>query len=225
MGRRAPAAASGRSPSSRRTRSWPAASSARCCRSPSGTASRCCRGARWPAAGSRAATAAARPHAGVEPRRAAARPATTSTLPGNAAKLEAVDALADLADEAGLSLVHLALAFVLEHPAVTSAIIGPRTFEQLEAQLGADKVAARPTTCSTGSTRSCRRARPSTTRTRGYVPPALTDAALRRRTPRARDPPGEGERYASPHGAGVAVGRRSLPFHRRQPRRTSWATK
>ena len=48
-----------------------------------------------------------------------------------------------------MSLIHLALAFVLNHPAVTAAIIGPRTMEQLESQLGAadvvlDADAARP---------------------------------------------------------------------------------
>jgi aryl-alcohol dehydrogenase-like predicted oxidoreductase len=52
-------------------------------------------------------------------------------LPGNQAKLEAADALAQLADDAGLSLVHLAVAWVLNNSAVTSAIIGPRTMEQL----------------------------------------------------------------------------------------------
>jgi aryl-alcohol dehydrogenase-like predicted oxidoreductase len=62
------------------------------------------------------------------------------SLPGNQAKLEAADALAQLADDAGLSMVHLALAFVLEHPAVTAPIIGPRTMEQLESQLGAADV-------------------------------------------------------------------------------------
>ena len=53
------------------------------------------------------------------------------------------------------------------HPAVTAAIIGPRTMEQLERQLGAADVDARPTTCSTASTRSCRRGRTSTLRMRG----------------------------------------------------------
>jgi aryl-alcohol dehydrogenase-like predicted oxidoreductase len=57
--------------------------------------------------------------------------------PANQAKLEAATALADLADETGISLIHMALAFVLEHPAVTSAIVGPRTAEHLEGQLGA----------------------------------------------------------------------------------------
>jgi aryl-alcohol dehydrogenase-like predicted oxidoreductase len=57
--------------------------------------------------------------------------------PENQRKLDAADALAQLADESGTSLVHLALAFVLRHPAVTAAIIGPRTMEHLESQLGA----------------------------------------------------------------------------------------
>src|SRR5690349_5320597 len=41
------------------------------------------------------------------------------SLPANQAKLEAADALAQLADERGISLIHLALAFVINHPAVT----------------------------------------------------------------------------------------------------------
>jgi aryl-alcohol dehydrogenase-like predicted oxidoreductase len=63
------------------------------------------------------------------------------SLPGNQRKLEAADALAVLAEEAGMSLVHMAIAFVINHPAVTAAIIGPRTMEQLESQLGALDVA------------------------------------------------------------------------------------
>ena len=62
------------------------------------------------------------------------------SIPANQAKLDAADALAQLADEAGISLIHMALAFVLCHPAVTSAIIGPRTMEHLESQLGAADV-------------------------------------------------------------------------------------
>jgi len=58
------------------------------------------------------------------------------SLPANQAKLDAADALGALADETGVSLIHLALAFVIRHPAVTAAIIGPRTIEQLESQLG-----------------------------------------------------------------------------------------
>jgi aryl-alcohol dehydrogenase-like predicted oxidoreductase len=62
------------------------------------------------------------------------------SLPGNQAKLDAADALGRLADEAGMSLIDMALAFVLEHPGVTAAIIGPRTMEQLDSQLGAADV-------------------------------------------------------------------------------------
>jgi aryl-alcohol dehydrogenase-like predicted oxidoreductase len=61
-------------------------------------------------------------------------------VPHNQAKLEAAEQLAQLADDAGLSLIHLALGFVLEHPAVSAAIIGPRTQQHLESQLGAADV-------------------------------------------------------------------------------------
>jgi aryl-alcohol dehydrogenase-like predicted oxidoreductase len=55
-------------------------------------------------------------------------------------KLVLANALNALAGAAGISLAHLAMAFVLEHPAVTSAIIGPRTYEQLDDLLAcADK--------------------------------------------------------------------------------------
>jgi aryl-alcohol dehydrogenase-like predicted oxidoreductase len=60
-----------------------------------------------------------------------------STNPANAAKLDAADALGALADEAGMSLIQMAIAFVTRHPAVTSAIIGPRTMEHLEPYLAA----------------------------------------------------------------------------------------
>jgi aryl-alcohol dehydrogenase-like predicted oxidoreductase len=59
------------------------------------------------------------------------------SIPGNQEKLDAVERLAQLAEQAGISLIHLALAFVIRHPAVTAAIVGPRTLEQLEGQLGA----------------------------------------------------------------------------------------
>ena len=57
--------------------------------------------------------------------------------PGNQRKLDAADALARLAEEAGMTLIQMALAFVLRHPAVTAPIIGPRTMEHLESQLEA----------------------------------------------------------------------------------------
>ena len=60
--------------------------------------------------------------------------------PANAAKLDAADALGALADEAGLTLIQMAIAFVTRHPAVTCAIIGPRTIEHLDTYLAADGI-------------------------------------------------------------------------------------
>ena len=102
------------------------------------------------------------------------------SLPGNQAKLEAADQLAVLAEEAGLSLIHLALAFVLSHPAVTSAIIGPRTMEQLTSQLDAAGV----TLTADVLDRIDQIVPPGTNLNAsdaGYQPPAIADAALRRR--------------------------------------------
>jgi aryl-alcohol dehydrogenase-like predicted oxidoreductase len=54
-------------------------------------------------------------------------------------RLDAVERLVPLADKAGLPLTHLAMAFAIAHPGVTSAIIGPRTMDQLDDLLaGAD---------------------------------------------------------------------------------------
>ncbi len=64
------------------------------------------------------------------------------SLPANQRKLDAAEALAQLADEAGMSLIEMAIAFVINHPAVTAAIIGPRTMEQLESQLPARRAQA-----------------------------------------------------------------------------------
>ncbi len=101
------------------------------------------------------------------------------SLPENQRKLEAADALAQLAEEAGLSLIELAIAFVLRHPAITSAIIGPRTMDHLESQLGAtevhlgddvldaiDRIVAPGVTTNPADD--------------GWVPPALDPAARRR---------------------------------------------
>jgi aryl-alcohol dehydrogenase-like predicted oxidoreductase len=60
--------------------------------------------------------------------------------PANQRKLAAVEQLARLAEEAGITLIQLAIAFVLNHPAITAAIIGPRTMEHLESQLAAADV-------------------------------------------------------------------------------------
>ena len=100
--------------------------------------------------------------------------------PANQRKLDAVEDLALLAEEAGVSLVHLALAFVAQHPAVTAPIIGPRTMEQLESQLGALEV----TLSSDVLDRIDEIVPPGVTISRddeGYLPPSLTETFLRRR--------------------------------------------
>ncbi|NBD23190.1 aldo/keto reductase [Paenibacillus glycinis] len=72
--------------------------------------------------------------------RATSRPALyDATIPANQGKAEALRKLNALADETGIALPHLALAFVRSHPGVSSVIIGPRTQEQLDGLLaGAD---------------------------------------------------------------------------------------
>jgi aryl-alcohol dehydrogenase-like predicted oxidoreductase len=102
------------------------------------------------------------------------------SAPTNQRKLEAVEQLARLAEKAGLSLVDLALAFVLRHPAVTAAIIGPRTMDQLESQLGAADVELSNEVLDQideivppGTNVSARDA--------GWIPPSVRNPALRRR--------------------------------------------
>jgi len=59
--------------------------------------------------------------------------------PANQRKLDVVEELALLAEANHMTLIDMAIAFVINHPGVTSAIVGPRTMEQLESQLtGAD---------------------------------------------------------------------------------------
>jgi aryl-alcohol dehydrogenase-like predicted oxidoreductase len=62
------------------------------------------------------------------------------STPENQRKLDAVEQLAQLADDAGITLIQLAIAFVLTHRAITASIIGPRTMDQLESQLAAAEV-------------------------------------------------------------------------------------
>jgi aryl-alcohol dehydrogenase-like predicted oxidoreductase len=100
--------------------------------------------------------------------------------PGNQAKLDAAESLAQLAEEAGLSLIHLALGFTLAHPAVTAPIIGPRTMDHLKSQIGAASV----TLSHDVLDRVDEIVPPGTTLSgadRGYVAPALQDPRLRRR--------------------------------------------
>jgi aryl-alcohol dehydrogenase-like predicted oxidoreductase len=101
-------------------------------------------------------------------------------LPGNRAKLEAAEQLAVLAEKAGVSLIHLALAFVIQHPGVTSAIIGPRTMEQLDSQLGAENVTLDEATLD----RIDEIVPPGTNLNppdSGWLPPSLTTPSRRRR--------------------------------------------
>jgi aryl-alcohol dehydrogenase-like predicted oxidoreductase len=72
----------------------------------------------------------------------AARPGARfdmSTL-ANQRKLDVVEELALLAEQSGMTLIEFALAWAINHPGVTSAIIGPRTMEQLESQLPSAQV-------------------------------------------------------------------------------------
>jgi aryl-alcohol dehydrogenase-like predicted oxidoreductase len=62
------------------------------------------------------------------------------TLADNRRKLTAVQALTLLADEIGVTLIEMALAWVMNHPALTSAIVGPRTMDHLDSQLTATAV-------------------------------------------------------------------------------------
>jgi aryl-alcohol dehydrogenase-like predicted oxidoreductase len=102
------------------------------------------------------------------------------SIPANQHKLEAAQALGELAEEAGISLIEMALAFVINHPAVTAAIVGPRTLEQLESQLPAleatlsadvldriDQLVPPGANINPGD--------------RGWEPPWLADPSLRRR--------------------------------------------
>jgi aryl-alcohol dehydrogenase-like predicted oxidoreductase len=101
-------------------------------------------------------------------------------IPGNQQKLTAVSALQQVADDAGLSLIELALGFVLEHPAVTSPIIGPRTMAHLESQLpalelrlGADVMDRIDDIVAPGTDLNATDV--------GWIPAPMADASLRRR--------------------------------------------
>jgi aryl-alcohol dehydrogenase-like predicted oxidoreductase len=102
------------------------------------------------------------------------------SIPANQRKLEAAQALGELAEQAGISMIEMALAFVINHRAVTAAIIGPRTIEHLDSQLAAlqtslsadvldriDEIVAPGVNVNPND--------------RGWDPPWLTDSSLRRR--------------------------------------------
>jgi len=102
------------------------------------------------------------------------------SLPGNQQKVEIVSALAETADAAGLSLVDLALGFVLAHPQVTCPIVGPRTMDQLDSLLPAAETRLSAELLD----RIDELVPPGTNLNNsdaGWDPPALTQAGLRRR--------------------------------------------
>jgi aryl-alcohol dehydrogenase-like predicted oxidoreductase len=103
------------------------------------------------------------------------------SIPGNQAKLEAAQALGEVAEQAGMPLIEMSLRFVTSHPAVTAAIIGPRTMEQLESQLS---VLERPTLPGDVLDRIDEIVAPGTNVNQadtGWDPPWLTDPSQRRR--------------------------------------------
>lgn len=103
-----------------------------------------------------------------------------TAIPSNRARLDAVERLAAVADEAGLTMIQLALGFVTAHPAVTSALIGPRTLDHLRSQLAAadtvltaDVLDAIDSIVAPGVDLAAHE--------KNDTPPALLDPALRRR--------------------------------------------
>ena len=101
-------------------------------------------------------------------------------LPQNQAKYDAVEQLAQLAEELGVTLPQLATAFPLAHPAVTSVIIGPRTMEQLESSLAGQDLVLDDATLD----RVDEIVPPGAELVwgdGGWTPPALSDVTLRRR--------------------------------------------
>jgi aryl-alcohol dehydrogenase-like predicted oxidoreductase len=95
-------------------------------------------------------------------------------------KLAAVEQLITIADDAGLSLIHLALGFVLAHRAVTTALMGPRTEQQLADQLGAGDVVLAPEILDRIDAVIAPGVNLNPTDV-GYEAPALSTPALRRR--------------------------------------------
>jgi aryl-alcohol dehydrogenase-like predicted oxidoreductase len=95
-------------------------------------------------------------------------------------RLDAVEQLIPLAEEAGLSMTHLAMAFAIAHPGVTSALLGARTMEQLDDLLAGVDVALTDDVLD----RIDEIVAPGTdvgTLDQAYVPPALQNTSLRRR--------------------------------------------
>jgi len=95
-------------------------------------------------------------------------------------RLDVVEQLVPLAEEAGLSMTHLAMAFAIAHPGVTCALLGPHTMEQLDDLLAGFDV----TLSDEILDRIDEIVPPGTdigTLDQAYRPPALQDPSLRRR--------------------------------------------
>jgi aryl-alcohol dehydrogenase-like predicted oxidoreductase len=100
-------------------------------------------------------------------------------------RLDAVEALIALAQDAGLPMTHLAMAFAIAHPGVTSALIGPRTMEHLDDLLAGLDVALGDDILD----RIDEIVPPGTdvgTLDQAYVPPGVGQPGLRRRPPAER---------------------------------------
>ncbi len=95
--------------------------------------------------------------------------------------LEKVEQLIPLAQSAGLSLMHMALAFVVAHPAVTAAIIGPRTMDQLDGLLAGAEVALDDELLGRIDEIVPPGVDVAPLEGAAYSPPAITQASLRRR--------------------------------------------
>ena len=103
-----------------------------------------------------------------------------TAVPANLAKQDAVERLAVVAEQAGLTMIQLALGFVTAHPGVTSAIIGPRTMEHLDDLLAGAEVTLDDDTLDAID----EIVPPGTDVDPGdvsYAPPAIEQATLRRR--------------------------------------------
>ena len=190
------------SPSSRRTRSWSAASRPTCCRSPSSTGWACCP---WsPLAGGWLSGGTARARTSPESNRgqADARAATTCPARTTRPSSRPPTQLAVLAEEAGLSASSTwRWPSCSQHPAVTAPIIGPRTMEQLESQLGAADVdahrrRARPDRRDRAARRDALARRPGLRPAGAHrpVPAPPPDGLSRRRGPRGSGPGHRGRR-------------------------------
>ena len=95
-------------------------------------------------------------------------------------RLDAVERLIPLAGQAGLPMPHLAMAFAITHPGVTSALLGARTMEQLDDLLAGVDVALSDEVLD----RIDEIVPPGTdmgTLDQAYVPPAIQKTELRRR--------------------------------------------